>query len=242
MSQVSENPDHGWLDDETSPEAVAEEKRLADELRRIIHRLVLVRPDAADLRRAADGAKEFADALDRLRPRGGTGEVSEAGLRPNDPIRHSPLSGTSNPLAPPMMTVQIREGEDGPEGRRTEGTVRFGAAYEGPPGHVHGGLIAAMFDELLGRSQLVPGFTGSLTVWYRRPTPLDRELQVRAWVDRVDGRKRWVRGTCHLDGVLVSEAEGLFLAPREGANLQGILASLARNAASADQAGTGSQA
>ena len=54
---------------------------------------------------------------------------------------------------------------------------------------------------------------------------------MRAWVDRVEGRKRWVRGTCHLDGVLVSEAEGLFIAPREGGNLQGILSSLARNSA-----------
>jgi hypothetical protein len=230
-SSDADDGNERWLDDETSPEAVAEEKRLADELRRIIHRLVLVRPDAEDLRRAADGAKDFADALDRLRPRGGTGEVSEAGLRPNDPIRHSPLSGTSNPLAPPMVSRQLPEGEDGPDGRRTEGTVRFGAAYEGPPRHVHGGLLAAMFDELLGRSQLVPGFTGSLTVWYRRPTPLDRDLQLKAWVDRVEGRKRWIRGTCHLDGVLLSEAEGLFIAPREGGNLQGILASLARNSA-----------
>lgn len=231
MSSVSDDPDAGWLDDETSPEAIAEEKRLADQLRRIIHRLVLVRPEAEDLRRAADDAQRFADELDQLRPRRGSGEVSEAGLRPNDPIRHSPLSGTSNPLAPPMVSWQIREGEDGPEGRRTEATIRFGAAYEGPPMHAHGGLVAAVFDELLGRSQLVPGFTGSLTVWYRRPTPLDRDLQLKAWVDRVDGRKRWVRGTCHLDGVLLSEAEGLFIAPREGGNLQGILASLARNSA-----------
>lgn len=218
----------GWLDDETSSEAVAEEQRLADELRRIIHRLVLVRPDAEELRRAADGAQAFADQLDRLRPRGGTGEVSEAGLRPNDPIRHSPLSGTSNPLAPPMVSRQVTEGPDGPDGRRTEGTVRFGAAYEGPPGHVHGGLLAAMFDELLGRSQLVPGFTGSLTVHYRRPTPLNRDLQLAAWVDRVEGRKRWLRGTCRLDEVLLCEAEGLFIAPREGASLEGIRASLAR--------------
>lgn len=218
----------GWLDDGTTPEEVAEEKRLADELRRIIHRLVLVRPSAEDLRRAADGARAFADELDRLRPRSGAGEISEAGLRPNDPIRHSPLSGTSNPLAPPMVSRQISEGPDGPGGRRTEGTVRFGAAYEGPPRHVHGGLLAAMFDELLGRSQLVPGFTGSLTIHYRRPAPLDRDLDLCAWVDRVDGRKRWLRGTCHLDGALLCEAEGLFIAPREGADLAGIVASLTR--------------
>lgn len=230
----NEDRNAGWLDDGTSAEAVAEEKRLADELRRIIHRLVLVRPDAEDLRRAADGAKAFADELDRLRPRPGAGAISEAGLRPNDPIRHSPLSGTSNPLAPPMAIRKIAGDVDGPDGRRTEGTVRFAAAYEGPPRHVHGGLLAAMFDELLGHSQLVPGFTGSLTVSYRRPAPLDRDLALCAWVDRVDGRKRWLRGTCHLDGTLLCEAEGLFIAPREGADLAGIVASLARKGTDTD--------
>ncbi|MGB8649833.1 MAG: hypothetical protein WCD35_04140, partial [Mycobacteriales bacterium] len=48
-------------------EAVAEEQRLADELRRIINRMVLVRPPAEDLRQAADTAREFADRLDGLR-------------------------------------------------------------------------------------------------------------------------------------------------------------------------------
>ena len=32
-------------------------------------------------------------------------------------------------------------------------TPRFGAAYEGPPGSVHGGIIAAAFDEVLGMTQ-----------------------------------------------------------------------------------------
>lgn len=86
--------------------------------------------------------------------------------------------------------------------------------------------VAAMYDDLLGRSQLTAGFTGSITVNYRRPTPLLRDLDVAAWVDRVDGRKRWVHGTCHLDGVLLTEAEGLFVAPRQGATMEGIAAHL----------------
>lgn len=190
-------------------ETAHEEVRLADELRRIIDRLVLVRPDAADLRRAADAAQAFGDLLDGLRPRGADGEVSEAGLRPTDHLRHSALSGSSNPIAPP---VRMWTAEDG----STEGEVRFGAAYEGPPGHVHGGLLAAMFDELLGRSQGSAGFTGRLTVTYRRPTPLHRDLTLRGWYEREEGRKRWIKGTCHLDGVLLCEAEGLFIAPRGG--------------------------
>ncbi len=111
-------------------------------------------------------------------------------------------------------------------GRRTQGRVRFGAAYQGPPGHVHGAMVAAMYDDLLGSAQLVAGFTGSITVTYLRPTPLHSDLEVAAWVNRVQGRKRWLRGTCHLDGILVSEAEGLFIAPRTGATLEGIAAHL----------------
>ena len=60
-----------------------------------------------------------------------------------------------------------------------KGTVTFGSAYEGPPGHVHGGYVAAAFDELLGMTQSLggmPGMTGTLTVRYRRPTPLRTEL------------------------------------------------------------------
>jgi hypothetical protein len=49
-----------------------------------------------------------------------------------------------------------------------------------------------------------------------------------AWVERTDGRKRWVKGTSRLDGVLLVEAEGLFIAPREGADEEGITASLNR--------------
>ena len=87
-------------------------------------------------------------------------------------------------------------------------------------------MVAAMYDDLLGRSQLGAGFTGSITVTYRKPTPLNRDLDVRAWVDRIDGRKRWVHGTCHLDGELLTEAEGLFIAPRGGATLEGIVGHL----------------
>ena len=96
------------------------------------------------------------------------------------------------------------------------GTVAFGPAYEGPPGHVHGGLVAAMFDELLGFAQLSGGFTGTLTIRYRKPTPLNSVLSLKAWPDRVEGRKRIIKGTCHLGEILLSEAEGLFIAPRDG--------------------------
>jgi hypothetical protein len=213
------------------PDFLAADLELAHEMRRIVNRLVLVRPSAEELREAAVRARDFADRLDRLPARVGSVETSEAGLKPHDHLRHSPWSGTSNVLAPPLDMWFVDGDHDGPDGRRTDGTVTFGTAYEGPPGHAHGGCVAGMFDELLGRSQLRAGFTGTIPSTYRRPTPLKQQIDVCAWVDRSDGRKRWVKGTSSLNGVLLCEAEGLFIAPREGADEAGITASLNRNAA-----------
>ena len=197
------------MDDETRNAS----HRLAEQMRRIIARLAVVRPPAAELERAADAAEAFADRLDALPQRTRSWEISEAGLLPRDFVAFSPVSGRSNPMSPPVM-LQVEEGaEDGQV--VITGEVTFGPAYEGPPGHVHGGWVAAMFDEALGFAQLAPGFTAYLHVNYRKPTPLNAKLDIKAWVDSVDGRKRMVKGECHLDGTLLSDAEGLFIGPRD---------------------------
>jgi hypothetical protein len=193
------------------------------ELRRVLALAVAGRPPDGELPALTGMARALGDALAAL-PGAQAPEPGAAARY--DPNRFNPVSGTCNPVAPPLEMWQVTDGPDGPSGRRTQGRVRFAAAYQGPPGHAHGGMVAAMYDELLGRSQLAAGFTGSITVTYRRPTPLHRDLDVAAWVDRADGRKRWVHGTCHLDGVLLTEAEGLFIAPRQGATMDGIAAHL----------------
>jgi hypothetical protein len=191
-------------------------EHLADEMRRIIARLAVVRPAAAELERAAEAAAVFADRLTAMPERGQSWEVSEAGLMPGDFVGFSPVSGKSNPMAPPV-TLKVKRGSPR-EGIDVDvhivGDVTFGAAYEGPPGHVHGGLIAAMFDELLGFAQLSPGFTAYLHINYRKPTPLDARLSLVAWVDSVDGRKRMLRGECYAGDTLLTDAEGLFIAPK----------------------------
>jgi hypothetical protein len=208
------------------PEQVAAElQALAAELRRVLAAAVQVRPLPGELAPYVEQARALADGLGGLSSLHALAPGAVA--RPYDPNRFSPVSGSANAIAPPLELWRVTEGPDGPEGRHTQGRVRFGPAYEGPPGHVHGAMVAAMYDDLLGRSQLVAGFTGSITISFRRPTPLHRDLDLRAWVDRVDGRKRWVHGSCHLDGVLLTEAEGLFVAPRGGATLEGIVGQLA---------------
>ena len=188
----------------------------------MLNQLVLVDPEVADYAAHAVAVGQIADRLEALPAREGSVANLAGGLRPFDHMRLNPWSGTVNAVAAPVELTFF----DGPDGAWTEGSVTFGAAYEGPPGHVHGGCVAGMFDELLGRSQLGAGFTGTLTIRYSRPTPLLRRLELRAWIDRVEGRKKWVKGTCSLDGEVLSEAEGLFIAPRGGASIEAITAAV----------------
>jgi len=119
---------------------------------------------------------------------------------------YSPLVGPLNPLAPPME-FEVRGG-------RVHGKVTYGAPYVGPPQHVHGGIIAATLDELLGSTNLVHmvgGMTGTLTIRYRRPTPVLKEIELEGWLDRVDGRKVYAHGEMRHAGEVTAEAEGIFI-------------------------------
>ena len=136
-------------------------------------------------------------------------EIRRAGKRVHygDLLEFSPMAGPSNAIAPPMVIVQ----EDR---ERLVGHVRFSAAYEGGPGLVHGGYVAAAFDELLGLVQSLTGdagMTGTLKVRYRSPCPLERKLRMEGVVHRVEGRKIVTRGTLHAGERLVAEAEATFV-------------------------------
>jgi acyl-coenzyme A thioesterase PaaI-like protein len=120
----------------------------------------------------------------------------------------SGISGRSNPLAPPL---RIRV-----DGDRTLGAAVYGDAYEGPPGCLHGGFVAAAFDDLLGCAQMASGtagFTGTLTIRMRKPTPLNTRIDYEAGVTRMSGRRIVCWGRATADDVLLAEAEGIFITP-----------------------------
>ena len=129
-----------------------------------------------------------------------------------DFFAYSPVSGRCHPMAPP---IELWAAPGGRESAGVEGRATFNLAYEGPPTCLHGGIIALVFDELLGSANLVaghPGMTGTLAVTYRRPTPLGQELSLRAWVEGVDGRKVTTKGQITHLGEVTAEATGLFIA------------------------------
>ena len=124
---------------------------------------------------------------------------------------YSPITGRANPIAPPVHTVI--------ENNRVICRVIFTDAYEGPPGCVHGGVVALTWDHVLAAATLIDdarGPTASLTINYRKPTPLKQELRFEAWIDRHEGKKVWIQGCCYArdgDGneIIVTEATGLFI-------------------------------
>ncbi len=94
--------------------------------------------------------------------------------------------GVRNPVAPPLV---IEQGDDG--GVFTD--FHLGAAYEGPPGHVHGGVAALVLDHVLGAaasSPEKPRLTGTITLRYLRTTRLGK-LHASARIARTEGVKTY---------------------------------------------------
>jgi acyl-coenzyme A thioesterase PaaI-like protein len=126
-------------------------------------------------------------------------------------LDRSPIIGAINPLAAPMH-VETITADDG--SAVVVGTVTFTKQYEGAPACVHGGFIAAYFDEVLGVAQSTtgnPGMTVNLSVDYRSPTPINKPLVFNGWVERVERRKIFTVGTLHHGETLCAEAHAIFV-------------------------------
>ena len=161
---------------------------------------------------AADQLGRIADALEESAPAAKRSRFQpDTSRHPQDFFPFSPIIGFSNPVAPPVEIWSV-EGEDGQ--REIRGRATFGYAYEGPPTCVHGGMIAALFDEVMGAANIItenPGLTGTLTVRYRRPTPLLAPLEIVARFTGTERRKVFTWAGIYHDGTLTAEAEGIFI-------------------------------
>jgi hypothetical protein len=196
-------------------EAPSPNDRLAAAVRRVID--ATVSPIEWDtITAAAIAVEAVADSLEAdpvSRPRRRRNPSPDQD--PMDFFPNSPVIGTSNPIAPPVTLVAV-DGVDGGM-REMRGTVNFGYPYEGPPTCVHGGVIAEVFDEVLGATNIIagnPGMTGTLTIKYRKPTPLLTDLRIEARCLGWSGRKIRTWGAMFDGDVLTAEAEGIFIAVR----------------------------
>jgi acyl-coenzyme A thioesterase PaaI-like protein len=192
--------------DEQACEAL---RALVATTRRLNEVIVTSRADIESL----DAARASVEsAIAKLTPHAGTRALpryryqERAVIGMNGVLPYSPVTGHYSPLAPPVIVTR--------EGDVVVGRVRFSQGYEGPPSSVHGGIVSAVWDQLLAMAALardLGGPTASLTIDYKRPTPLETDLEFRAWTTEVDGRKVRTRGECYANGELVTTATALFI-------------------------------
>lgn len=158
----------------------------------------------------ADAVPVLEGVADRLEAGAGPGRRARMEPDPTgeaqDFFPTSPVIGYANPIAPP---VRVELGDHG-----LIGTAYFDYQYEGPPTCVHGGVLAMVFDELLGATNIAagcPGMTGTLTIRYRRPTPLRAALRLESRFLGREGRKIKTWGGIFDGETLLAEAEGIFI-------------------------------
>ncbi len=120
----------------------------------------------------------------------------------------SPFSGKHNALRPTSVSYRSVDGE-------VHGEVLVGPAFEGAPGRAHGGLTAAIFDDLMGAMQRVTGLSGytlTLEVTYLAKLPIDEIVMFRAWQVESTDKTFTVDGEAVHDGTTVATARGVFTA------------------------------
>lgn len=129
-----------------------------------------------------------------------------------DMMDFDPVGGLSNPIAPQL--VWRNESQDG-----VEGEICLGLHYQGPPGRVHGGVIAWILDAVLSRAMHAAfkiGVTGTLNIRYMAATPIETPLRCTAHIREIDGRKMFIEGAIFDGDTQTVAAEGVFFQPRFG--------------------------
>lgn len=185
-------------------------------MRRLGHALVAHEVDADLLLRVATAAERVADELAEQPPR----ERDLVALKKRmfeDPFEHGDrvshfdecfVSGSWNPMGP---AIEVHR-----DGDEIVAEVVLGAAFEGAPGRAHGGIVAAIFDDVMGyvlTLERQPAFTGEMSIRYEAATPMGSLLEFRARMVERAGRKLVVTSEAiDRDGKRVASAHATFIA------------------------------
>jgi acyl-coenzyme A thioesterase PaaI-like protein len=137
--------------------------------------------------------------------------------------------------APALVGESLRFVSGEPEGNRfrvryyrdekqqLQARIWFGPETEGPPGHAHGGSMAAVLDEVLGLAAWAAGYSivvGNLNVSFRNLLPLQQVVTVESRVVSVDGRKVKVHGRICRGKTVYAEGECLCITIADTSSLK----------------------
>ena len=105
------------------------------------------------------------------------------------------------------------------ESRRTRGSFALGSNYAGGGGFAHGGIIAVVLDEAMGKlSRLADekAVTAEMSIEYRKPVPVDQTIVVEGWQEEEKGRNRFrVAEIYDAQGNLLVRGKGRFVVVNE---------------------------
>jgi acyl-coenzyme A thioesterase PaaI-like protein len=107
-----------------------------------------------------------------------------------------------------------------PESNQVEATVTIGEHFNGYPGIVHGGIVAAILDETAGRAVMLDGnfdnlfITLRLNLTYRKPTPTNTLLKAVGWLEHKGNKGMKVAAKLLLpDGTITTECKAVVIRP-----------------------------
>lgn len=192
------------------PEVVAGEwasrRELADAIRTLSERCITAEVDGDTLAEATGLVRTAAAMLS------GAQKTSSAawsdGSYHQDIGRYvdrGTLVGRCNPNSPPLRITH--------EAGVSRCTLTLDERFVGAPGISHGGVVAAIFDQMCGHAVVWSGhraLTIRLTIAYLRPTPLHQPITYSARVARVEGRALWLEGDCTMDGKTITTCHAEF--------------------------------
>ena len=108
------------------------------------------------------------------------------------PQNHCFGCGPSNPVGLRLQFESIPGAEDHPEPSAVVCMTTLSDLYEGPPGYLHGGIIATLLDEAMSKANRALGVTAmtrQMQVDYLRPVPSNSPIRIEGQVTRSEGRK-----------------------------------------------------
>lgn len=187
----------------------AAELALADAARALLDAVAACSAD--DATRAA-----LARRLEQLRAElvaAGQADPVRLVRHPDGSIENAIQAGTGR-LNPRSLRIAYDDAADGSDVR---GTVVLGASCVGPPGRAHGGIVATILDEALGRAMTKAGRTGmtvALDVSLKAAMPLHEPLDIVGGVVAVDGRKTIVQAEVRSRDAVVALGRGVFVTSR----------------------------
>jgi len=198
------------------PPEFAEYRRIAAAMQRISASIIRADATSGELAQWADVLEGLAVDMSGRSQRDAraanrrlmAGEASHQDMF--DMMDFDPVSGASNPIAPQIDW--IKDSEAG-----IEGLITLGVHYQGPPGRVHGGVVAWIMDAVLSRAMHAArllGLTGTLSIRYLAATPVGVPLRCQARIERIEGRKLFIQGSIFNGAEETSRSEGIFLLPR----------------------------